>query len=114
MSQTQQTAIQQSNAIRPMWHPFGHPADTRANSPRVITNAEGIYITDSEGNRLLDAVGGLWNVNLGYSAEPIIEAITRQLRELPYYPAFHGRTNPPAEILSRKLVDEWFAQEEMT
>ena len=107
------TSVELSNMERPHWQPFGHPADTKVNPPRIIERAEGIHITDSDGNRLLDAVAGLWNVNLGYSADPIKRAITQQLDVLPYYPAFHGRSNPKAEILSRKLVEEWFAPEDM-
>ena len=50
-----------------------------ADPPRKIVSAEGVHIVDAGGVRLLDAVAGLWNVNLGYSAKPIKEAIAEQL-----------------------------------
>ena len=103
----------ETEIMRPMWQPFGHPGETRKSPPLVIASAEGVHITDGDGRRLLDAVAGLWNVNLGYSAAPIKQAIARQLDILPYYPTFHGRTHEQAEILSHKLVEEWFAPEEM-
>ena len=73
------------NNAKHMWHPMAHPAEMRANPPKVITQAEGVSLTDVDGHRTLDAVGGLWNVNLGYSVDPIKKAIADQLQELPYY-----------------------------
>jgi putrescine aminotransferase len=95
------------------WHPKAHPADMMAEPPRLIAKGEGIYITDRAGNRLLDGCAGLWNVNLGYSAEAIKEAIAAQLEILPYYSSFRGASNEPAEELARVLVEEWFAPEGM-
>ena len=54
-------------------------------SPRIITKAQGVKITDIDGHQTVDAVGGLWCVNLGYSNQRIKEAITKQLSDLPYY-----------------------------
>ena len=57
----------------------------------------------------LDATSGqLANVTLGYSATEIKEAIAAQLDVLPYYAAFRGTTNLPAEELSRTLIEDWF------
>ena len=53
------------NNAKHMWHPMAHPAEMRANPPKVIASAEGAMLTDIDGHRTLDAVGGLWNVNLG-------------------------------------------------
>jgi adenosylmethionine-8-amino-7-oxononanoate aminotransferase len=58
---------------------MAHPADSLANPPEIITGGEGVEITDVDGNRMIDAVGGLWNVNLGYSCTPVKQAIARQL-----------------------------------
>jgi adenosylmethionine-8-amino-7-oxononanoate aminotransferase len=73
---------------RHMWHPMAHPADSLANPPKIITSAEGVTLTDVDGQKLIDAVGGLWNVNLGYSCEPVKQAISDQLDKLAYYSAF--------------------------
>ncbi len=96
------------------WHPMGHPAEALTKPPRTIVSAEGIHITDADGNRLLDATSGqLANVTLGYSATEIKEAIAAQLDVLPYYAAFRGTTNLPAEELSRTLIEDWFGADGM-
>ena len=62
-------------------------------------------MTDIDGKRVVDAVGGLWNVNLGYSNDAIKQAIAEQLAELPYYSAFRGTTHPRLIELGHRLVD---------
>ena len=64
---------------RHFWHPMAHPAEMLKNPPVVVAAAEGVEITDVNGHRALDAVGGLWNVNLGYSCQPVKDAISEQL-----------------------------------
>ena len=64
---------------------------------RVITRADGVYIWDSDGNRLLDGMAGLWCVNVGYGRKELAEAAYRQLLELPYYNSFF-KTSPPTAI----------------
>ena len=61
-----------------MWHPMAHPTEMRDKPSEVIMTGEGVTIIDIDGHKTLDAVGGLWNVNLGYSCEPIKKAITDQ------------------------------------
>ncbi len=95
------------NNARHIWHPMAHPAEMRANPPKLIVAAEGVMLTDVDGHRTLDAVGGLWNVNLGYSCDPVKKAIADQLDELPYYSAFRGTSTGPAVELSYELA-EWF------
>ncbi len=92
------------------WHPMAHPAEMLAKPPIVISSAKGVCVTDMHGNTVLDAVGGLWNVNLGYSCQPIKDAISRQLQELPYYSSFRGTTTAPTVELSVALRD-WFADD---
>ena len=98
----------QENNARFLWHPMAHPADMQRNPPKVIVKGEGVEITDVDGNQLLDAVGGLWNVNLGFSNQKIKDAIRDQLDTLPYYSAFRGTSPSPAIELSCVLRD-WFA-----
>lgn len=93
------------NNARFMFHPMAHPADSLANPPRIITGAEGVRIKDVDGNETIDAVGGLWNVNLGYSCEPVKEAITKQLDALPYYSTFRGTSNDAVISLSYELAE---------
>ena len=100
------------NNAKHMWHPMAHPAEMLANPPKVITGAEGVTLTDVDGHKTLDAVGGLWNVNLGYSCDPVKKAITDQLDQLAYYSAFRGTSTGPAIELSYMLAD-WFAPDGM-
>ncbi len=90
---------------RHLWHPMAHPGEMQATPPRVIVGAEGVSITDMDGHETIDAVGGLWNVNLGYSSQPIKDAIATQLGILPYYSAFKGTTNDAAIALSVRMAE---------
>ncbi|MBT5919580.1 MAG: aminotransferase class III-fold pyridoxal phosphate-dependent enzyme, partial [Alphaproteobacteria bacterium] len=101
------------NNARHMWHPMAHPAEMQAVPPKVITAGEGVHVTDVEGQKTLDAVGGLWNVNLGYSCQPVKDAIRDQLAELPYYSAFRGTSTGPAIELSYELR-QWFEEDGLT
>jgi adenosylmethionine-8-amino-7-oxononanoate aminotransferase len=102
----------ENNAKR-IWHPMAHPAEMRSSPPRVIMKGEGAYVTDLEGRTVLDAVGGLWNVNLGYSCDPVKKAIAEQLDALPYYSGFRGTSTGPSIELAWELT-EWFKPEGMT
>ncbi len=71
---------------------------------RIITHAKGVYLTDSEGQELLDGMAGLWCVNIGYGRHELAEAAYRQMLELPYYNTFFKTATPPAVELSEKLA----------
>jgi adenosylmethionine-8-amino-7-oxononanoate aminotransferase len=86
-----------------MWHPMTSPQDSADQPPKIVTQADGVTITDIDGHRVVDAVGGLWNVNLGYSCKPVKDAITAQLDALPYYSTFRGSTNDAVIELSYEL-----------
>lgn len=73
--------------------------------PTVITGAEGAYVRNSEGEKLLDGIGGLWCVNIGHGRKEIIEAISKQLYELDYYSTFYNLTHPLAAELAQKITD---------
>ena len=100
------------NNARQIWHPMAHPAEMRSHPPRVIMKGEGAHVTDLEGRTVLDAVGGLWNVNLGYSCDPIKQAIAAQLDALPYYSGFRGTSTGPSIELAWELT-QFFAPEGM-
>ncbi|WP_370318576.1 aspartate aminotransferase family protein [Oricola sp.] len=101
------------NNARHMWHPMAHPADSLANPPKIIVGGEGVRITDVDGKQTLDAVGGLWTVNLGFSCKPVKEAIAAQLEALPYYSTFRGTSNDAAIELSY-MLREFFAPDGLT
>ena len=103
--------LKEKNA-RSLWHPMAHPAEMQAHPPTIITHAQGVRITDIDGHEVVDAVGGLWNVNLGFSCEPVKRAIADQLDRLPYYSTFRGTTNDAIIELSEVLRD-FFAPDGM-
>jgi putrescine aminotransferase len=86
-------------------HPFTDHKSLAAKGTRVITRADGIYLHDSDGNRILDGMSGLWCVALGYGREELCLAAYRQLQQLPYYNSFFQCSNPPAIELARLLVE---------
>lgn len=102
-----------ANNARHMWHPMAHPADSLNNPPAIITGGNGVRITDVDGHETVDAVGGLWNVNLGYSCDPVKEAIATQLDQLPYYSTFRGTSNDSVIELSY-MLQEFFEPDGLT
>jgi putrescine aminotransferase len=86
-------------------HPFTHGAGLRDKGARVITRAEGCWLTDSDGNRILDGMAGLWCVNIGYGRHELADAAAKQMRELPFYNTFFQTTHVPAINLAAKLAE---------
>ena len=85
-------------------HPFTDFKALAAKGSRVIVRGEGIYIWDSEGNKILDGMSGLWNVNLGYGRKELADAAYRQLNTLPFYNSFFQTTNVPAAELAAAIA----------
>ncbi|MDH6184283.1 aspartate aminotransferase family protein [Polaromonas sp. CG_23.6] len=97
------TALIQSLDREHFLHPFTDFKDMAAHGARVITRAENIYVWDSDGHKLLDAMSGLWCVNVGYGREELATAAYRQMMTLPYYNSFFQTTNVPAVQLAARL-----------
>jgi putrescine aminotransferase len=76
-------------------HPFCDNAVLAKKGTRIITRAEGVYVWDAEGHKLLDAFAGLWCVNVGYGRQELVAAAARQMQELPYYNSFFQCTSQP-------------------
>ena len=104
MSTAVDTAHIQSLDSAHFLHPFTDFKDLNTRGARVITKAEDIYVWDSEGKRLLDAMSGLWCVNVGYGRKELADAAQKQMMELPYYNSFFQTTNVPAARLAAKLA----------
>ena len=85
-------------------HPFTDFQSLANKGARIITRAEGVYLWDSDGHRLLDAMSGLWCVNVGYGRQELINAATHQLQELPFYNSFFQTATPPAIELAELLA----------
>jgi len=86
-------------------HPFTNYKNYSKDGGRIISRAEHIYIYDSDDNKILDGMSGLWCCNLGYSQTKIIDAATEQLHKLPYYNNFFNCSNEPSVTMAKALVD---------
>ena len=84
-------------------HPFTDFKALAAKGSRIIAKADNIYLWDSEGHKLFDAMSGLWCVNVGYGQQALIDAATEQLKTLPFYNAFFQTATMPAVALAHKL-----------
>jgi putrescine---pyruvate transaminase len=85
-------------------HPFTDFKSLAAKGSRVIVSAENIYLRDSDGAKILDAMSGLWCVNVGYGRAELIEAATKQMTTLPFYNSFFQTATPPAIELAELLA----------
>ncbi|MFQ5545796.1 MAG: aminotransferase class III-fold pyridoxal phosphate-dependent enzyme, partial [Acidiferrobacterales bacterium] len=93
-------------------HPYTNLAAHEDRGPLVITRGEGIYVWDSDGNRYIEGLAGLWCISLGSSEPRLVEAATRQLQNLPFSHTFAHRSTEPVIELAEKLIG--MAPEPMT
>ncbi|WP_434621480.1 aspartate aminotransferase family protein [Azospirillum sp. B2RO_4] len=89
------------------FHPSTHmAAHARGDTPtRVVTGGEGVYISDRDGKRSLDAFAGLYCVNVGYGRREIADAIAEQAGKLAYYHAYVGHGSEPSITLAKMIID---------
>ncbi len=85
-------------------HPWTDFATFKEKGSLVLAEAEGAYVSDLEGNRYLDGIGGLWCVNVGYGRKEIAEAMAEQAVKMVYYSSFGHHTSIPAAELAHKLA----------
>ncbi len=86
-------------------HPFSDTKKIAGQGTRLITGAEGIYLHDAAGGKLLDGMSGLWCVAVGYGRRELAEVAARQMNQLPYYNSFFQCTTEPAIALAAKLAE---------
>ncbi|MDM8348724.1 aspartate aminotransferase family protein [Pseudomonas sp. sp1636] len=85
--------------------PFSDFKQLAQNGPRIITKADGVYLWDSEGNKILDGMAGLWCVAIGYGRDELADAASKQMKELPFYNLFFQTAHPPALELAKTLAE---------
>ena len=86
------------------FHPFtDHKAFHEGGGPRVMTQADGVWIWDANGNKLLDGMAGLWCVNVGYGRKELAEVAYQQMLDLPYYNTFFKTTTVATTELAAKV-----------
>ncbi|MCH7929312.1 MAG: aminotransferase [Proteobacteria bacterium] len=86
-------------------HPWTNFATFKDRGSEVMAEAEGVYVYNSDGDRFIDGIGGLWCVNIGYGRDEMAEAIADQARRICYYSTFTNLTTPPAAELAAKLAE---------
>lgn len=85
-------------------HPATNADDFARNGSKIIESGKGIYLRDDSGKELIDAVAGLWCVNVGYGREELAEAMKKAALELGYYHTFSGMSNLPQIELAERLL----------
>ena len=86
-------------------HPFTKNEALGKKGARIITQGSGVWLTDSDGHKIIDGMSGLWCVNIGYGREELAQAAARQIRELPYYNTFFQTSHVPAIALSARIAE---------
>ena len=89
----------QEHMIHPLHHTAGH------SSGRVWVKGEGSYLTDADGNRLIDGLSSLWNVNAGHGRGELADAAAKQMREMAFCSSYAGSSNRPAIELADRLSE---------
>lgn len=87
-----------------VFHPFTHLRDHEKAGPLTIVEGHGSTLIDAQGRSYLDAMAGLWCVNIGYSRWEMAEALARQTRRLSYYHTFASMGNEPVAQLAERLI----------
>jgi putrescine aminotransferase len=86
-------------------HPFTDHKRMHESGARIIERAEGVYLWDTDGHRLMDGMAGLWCVNVGYGRKDLAEVARKQIEQLPYYNSFFQTAHPPVIDLSTLLSE---------
>ena len=90
---------------RYVFHPFtALDAHQRDGAPLVMTSGSGVYLQDSSGRRYIDAMAGLWCVNVGYGRRELADAMHRQTMELSYCHAFSSMASDKPALLAERLI----------
>ena len=84
-------------------HPWTDFSVFHEKGSLVVAEGQGVHVFDSDGNKFIDGIGGLWCVNIGYGSDEMADAIAEQVRAIPYYSVFNHITTPPAAELAAKL-----------
>ena len=91
-------AADKSHLIHPLHHPTAHEA------PRIWVKGRGSTLTDSEGNEFIDALSGLWNVNVGHGRKELAHAAQHQMETLAYASNYVGNSNMGVIDLAERLA----------
>ncbi|MBE8166879.1 MAG: aminotransferase class III-fold pyridoxal phosphate-dependent enzyme [Shewanella sp.] len=91
------TTPTQKQQLDAYWLPYTANRQFKAE-PRIITSAQGCYLTDTDGRKVFDGLSGLWTCGLGHQQAKIVEAVKQQLQTLDFAPSFQF-AHPSALLL---------------
>ena len=104
MATVSESADRLRQAAAGEWLSWTRMADFDGAAPPILVGGEGPYVVESDGNRLLDAMSGLFTTQIGYShGAELGEAAKRQLEAFGFYPNWAATSPAPVE-LTRRLV----------
>ena len=86
-------------------HPFTDNSALAQKGARIMKSAQGVWLTDTEGHKIIDGMAGLWCVNIGYGRKELADAAAAQMMELAYYNTFFQTTHIPAIALAAKIAE---------
>ncbi len=95
----------QARDVETLIHPYTNLDAHRESGPLMLERGEGIYLYDSEGNKLMEGLAGLWCTSLGYGNRELIDAATRQMETMTYSHIFTSKSHEPAVALAEKLKE---------
>jgi len=105
MDRQNYAAFLKANNARHIFHPMISPRDTAKAPPLIVSRGEGVLVEDIDGKSYVDAVGGLWNVNVGHGRPEVRAALLEQFDKISYYTTFGRTSNPPQIELSVRLAE---------
>ncbi|GLY85041.1 aminotransferase [Actinoallomurus iriomotensis] len=86
------------------FHPFTQLREHQQHGPLTMVEGHGSTLTDTRGRTYLDAMAGLWCVNIGYGNTEMAETLRAQTERLPYYHTFASMGNEPVARLAQRLI----------
>lgn len=84
-----------------MDHLWLHFAQVPETGPMVIERGDGCYLWDTDGNRYLDALAGLFVTAIGHGRSDLATAASKQAETMAYYPVWGGAHVPAAELAAK-------------
>jgi adenosylmethionine-8-amino-7-oxononanoate aminotransferase len=92
-------ALDEAHLIHPLYHPKAQAGAV------ILERGEGVWLWDVNGNRYLDGLSSLWNVNAGHGRTELAQAAYEQMSRLAFNNSYTGFANPPSIQLAKRLVD---------
>jgi len=86
-------------------HPYTDHKAHLVNGPMVINRGNGVRVYDDQGKDYIESVAGLWCASLGFDNERLVQAATDQMRKLPFYHSFTGKSHEPMVDLAEMLIE---------